>query len=367
LLVDIRKGTVVERAFCLDAARHLGLFRRYPASFALPDRWISWWPGAYLAGLGLIRRYQPDALWSTFPIPTAHKIGRSLHRRSGLPWIADFRDPMVQLDDPVDPILWRAYDRIEQATIASSQLNIFTTEGTCALYRARYAHRPSASFAVVENGYDEEVFASLPEDSRSPKAALGGRVMLLHSGAIYPLERDPTQLFLALKELGSNGVVSPGTLQVRLRATGHDAEIRRMITDSGVAGLVELVPPVSYRDAISEMLLADGLLILQAGQVKTQIPAKVYEYLRAGRPILALTDSDGDTARVLAAAGVRHIARINSVQEIARVMEDFLDHIRAGTAPKPDVEVVRRASRRNRTRELAGLLDRVIGEQALLR
>ena len=360
-LVDIPAGTVVERAFCLDAARHLGFFRRYPASLARPDRWMSWWPGAVLAGLRLVRRYHPDVLWSTFPIPTAHRIGEALHTRTGLPWIADFRDPMVQPDDPADPVLWRAYERVEQATIAKSQLNVFTTEGTCALYRARYPQQSPARFAVVENGYDEEVFSSLGEPSAGRRHAGDGRLLLLHSGAIYPLERDPTQLFLALRELESRGVISSATMRVRLRATGHDAEMGRMIAECGVADLVELAPPVSYRDAISEMLSADGLLILQATQVRTQVPAKVYEYLRAGRPVLALTDPDGETARVLASAGVRHIAPIDSQREIVPVIADFLEHVRANTAPTPDAEFVRRASRRNRAGELAALLDQTIG------
>jgi hypothetical protein len=358
-LIDIPRGIVVERAFCLDAARHLGLFRRYPARFARPDRWISWWPLAVLKGLQLVARYKPRALWSTFPIPTAHKIGRSLHRRTRLPWIADFRDPMVQPDDPADPVLWDAYERVEQATIADSQLNVFTTAGTCELYRARYKHRPDASFAVVENGYDEEVFSSLTQGTLSPVPDIERCLVLLHSGAIYPLERDPTQLFLALKDLAAKGVVSSRTLQVRLRASGHDREIRKMIVDCGVADIVALAPPVSYREAILEMLAADGLMILQGGQVKTQVPAKVYEYLRAGRPILALTDPDGDTAHVLSAAGVRHLARIDSRQEIARVVEDFLGQVRANAAPKPDEDFARRASRRNRAGELAALLDQV--------
>jgi glycosyltransferase involved in cell wall biosynthesis len=258
-------------------------------------------------------------------------------------------------------MLWDAYERVEQATIADSQLNVFTTAGTCELYRARYKDRPEASFVVVENGYDEEVFTSLKDGPVSPEP--DGCLLLLHSGAIYPLERDPTQLFLALKELVAKGTVSPRTMRVRLRATGHDSEIRKLIADCGVADIVELAPPVSYRDAISEMLAADGLIILQGGQVKTQVPAKVYEYLRAGRPIFALTDPDGDTAGVLAAAGVRHIARIDSKQEIARVIEGFLGQVRANTAPKPDEDFVRRASRRNRAGELAALLDRVAERQ----
>jgi hypothetical protein len=106
------------------------------------------------------------------------------------------------------------------------------------------------------------------------------------------------------------------------------------------------------------MTQADGLLVLQADQVQTQIPAKLYEYLRARRPILALTNPAGDTGRLLARAGVAHIARLDSADDIVRVMSAFLSGIRNGTVPAPDASLVARASRRSRTSELASLLHR---------
>jgi glycosyltransferase involved in cell wall biosynthesis len=359
LLPDVPAGVVVERAFCLDTARHLGFARRYPGWLARPDRWISWLPAAVLAGVRMIRRYRPCALWSTFPIPTAHMIGHWLGGRSGLPWLADFRDPMVQPGDPADPLLWRAYERVERKTIARSQLNVFTTDAMRELYRERYPDTPPERFAVVENGYDEEVFASLPPASQAKRR--DGPLVLLHSGAIYPLERDPTQLFVALGDLRSRGIVSRETLELRLRATGHDAEIAKLIEGTGVGELVKLAPALPYREAIAEMVAADGLLILQAGQVQTQVPAKAYEYLRAGRPILGLTDPAGDTARVLANAGVAPIAPTASREAIARVLAEFLAGVRAGQVPAPDPSVVRLASRRGRTGQLASLLDREAG------
>src|SRR5688572_19252748 len=83
---------VIERAFALDSARHLALGGRYPGFLARPDRWVTWWLGAVPKGMAMIRRYRPAAIWSTYPIASAHKIGHTLHRLSGLPWIADFRD-----------------------------------------------------------------------------------------------------------------------------------------------------------------------------------------------------------------------------------------------------------------------------------
>jgi glycosyltransferase involved in cell wall biosynthesis len=358
LLRDIPPGVLVRRAFSLDAARDLSFRRRYPAAWARPDRWISWLPAAVCSGLALIRKHRPSALWSTFPIPTAHLIADRLHRATGIPWVADFRDPMVQPDDPSDPALWRSVERVEQRTLASASLNIFTTEGTRAMYRSRYSRLPPDRFAVVENGYDEEAFAGLASAIAVRRADEPRR--LLHSGAIYPLERDPTALFRALQILRRAGLISPDRLRVTFRATGHDAAIRSMIDAAGVADLVEIAPPIAYRDALREMMNADGLLLLQAAQVRTQVPAKVYEYMRAGRPVIALTSPGSETARVLDEARIGHVARIDDEHDVARVLDGFLRSADAGSVPKPERAVVERASRRSRTGELAGLLERVV-------
>ncbi len=115
-----------------------------------------------------------------------------------------------------------------------------------------------------------------------------------------------------------------------------------------------------YRDALREMCVAAGLLVLQAANCNQQIPAKLYEYLRAGRPILGLADPAGDTAQALSAAGVRHIAALEDQAAMETAIERFVTDLRTAGAASPDVDLVRRASRRERTRELAALLDRAV-------
>src|SRR5882724_12364299 len=66
-LAEIPQDVVVERAFAIDAARHLSVRGRYLRIMALPDQWASWWWPAVLAGLKTIRRYQPSIIWSTYP------------------------------------------------------------------------------------------------------------------------------------------------------------------------------------------------------------------------------------------------------------------------------------------------------------
>ena len=78
------------------------------------------------------------------------------------------------------------------------------------------------------------------------------------------------------------------------------------------------------------MLRADALLVLQASNCNEQIPAKLYEYLRAGRPIVALTDPAGDTAGVVRAAGLDAIARLDSVDDTVALLRRFIASVRGG-------------------------------------
>ena len=354
-LADLPPDTIVERAFALDASRHIAVMGRYPGFAARPDRWVTWWFGAVPKGLKMIREYRPHALWSTYPVATAHKIGQTLHRLSGLPWIADFRDPMAQDGYPADPKTWKSFREIEERALHSASFCVFAAPGAARTYRERYPDVPAARVSVVENGYDEESFTRLGNPDKSP--LLPGTFTLVHSGIVYPSERDPTQLFQALRLMLDEERLKPGELRLRLRASAHEDMLGKLIDKFRVGSVVELCPPIPYRDALQEMVRADGLLVLQASNCNDQIPAKVYEYLRCKRPILALTDPRGDTASLLRKAGIPDIAPLDSAAAIAVELRRFLDRAKRGEPVLPGATLVAEASRSHRARELGILLD----------
>lgn len=357
LLAEVPEATRVVRALAFDTARHFSIAGRYPGLLATPDRWVSWLPGAVAAGLAIIGRQRPQVIWSTYPIATAHMIGATLQRISGLPWIADFRDPMAQPGYPADARVWRSFKRLEERAAERAALCTFTTPGAARLYGERYP-RARERMVVLENGYDEESFAAV-EAAGAPCAPLNpGTVTLLHSGVVYPHERDPAPLLAALGRLLRDGGLHPGQLKIRFRAPGHDALLQGLADRHGVAQLVEICPPLPYREALHEMLCADALLVMQGAGCNDQIPAKIYEYLRAGRPIVCLSDPAGDTAAVLRAAGVRAFARMSCADEIAALLPRVVERVGAGREPVPDPTTVRGASRRGRAQAFAALLDR---------
>lgn len=357
-LADVPDQVRVYRAFALDTARHLTCRGRYPRILALPDRWVSWWLGAIPTGWYLIKKYKPDVIWSTYPIATAHLIGLTLHRMTGIPWIADFRDPMVEPPDyPPSPLIYRAYEWVENKTIRHCAGAAFTTPGTLQGYRTRFAHIDPSRFRLIENGYDESSFTAITRLVNP--VAESERITLLHSGIIYPSERDPTCLFEALSVLLKRGTISADSLHIILRASHHENHLQSLIDRFGIGTIVSLAPPISYKEALSEMMAVDGLLVLQAANCNNQIPAKLYEYLRAQRPILALTDPIGDTAEKLRSMGIDTIVPLDSKEAIMEGLCRFLALLRENNAPIASMDKILSNSRETIAYELTKLLNSV--------
>lgn len=352
---EIPTEALVTRAFALDAARHMSVRGRYPRWMALPDRWTSWLLGAVPAGLRIVRTHRPAAIWSTYPIASAHLVALTLSRITGLPWIADLRDPMTDKGYPTDPLTHRVYGWIERKTVENCAVAVCTTPGAVRAYRTRYPHLPSGRFALIENGFDEESFDDVRPQPRTQEEPF----TLIHSGVIYPSERDPSALFEAIGTLLRSGRISPRNFRLVLRASGHDTFLATLLCKAGIGQVVALAPHIPYAQALSEMLSADGLLVLQGANCNEQVPAKVYEYLRAARPILALTDAAGDTADVLRGAGIDTLAPLDDAAAIAGALQRFMAMAKAGAAPVAQPELVASHSRRMRSAELARLLDRV--------
>lgn len=359
LLKSIPAGTQVVRAPALDAAKHLSIKGKYPGWFALPDRWASWWPGGVAAGMRLIREQKPDVIWSTYPIATAHLIGYSLAKRAGLPWIADFRDPMINGGYPSNRLQRKIWQWLESRVLQQATRCVFTTERAAQTYRERYPSH-AAKCMVIENGFDEEAFeGNIPNRMGVPE----GSLLMLHSGIIYPKDRDPSAFFQAVSTLLERGMLSRERLCIRFRAPHHVDELKTLSERHGLADVVDVAPPIPYRQAIAEIMGSDLLLVFQGKNFNTQIPAKVYEYLRSGNPMLALLDKSGDTAVQLRQFSWVGIADIEDSDDIAKALlawkarsTNGVDHFLI----KSDAEKVASFSRAAQTGRLSDLISELL-------
>src|SRR6185312_9510646 len=116
--------------------------------------------------------------------------------------------------------------------------------GAVRIYRERYLATPPDHFALIENGYDEELFTPFDADAR--RALEPGTLTLLHSGIVYPDERDPTALFDALARLRRDDPVVAARFKIRFRAPVHDNLLRTLARRFDVETVIDIAPPIPY-------------------------------------------------------------------------------------------------------------------------
>lgn len=355
-LALIPSGLEVIRASGLDTRRDLSIRGRYPRLLALPDRWVSWSFAAILKGLRVIFQKKIDVVFTTFPIASAVWVGLALHRLTRKPWIVDFRDPLTEDHHPRDRTTWRVWRWLEQQAMRRASLLLFTARSTLRMYRQRYPEIPGEKFLLLPNGYDEEDFIHVHGASASKPAH---PVHLLHSGLVYPEERDPRAFFRALARLHEEGKISAETLNLSFRAAGFEDTYNPAIQELGLSGIVHFLPRIPYTQALQECADTDALLVMQAANCDHQIPAKTYEYLRLGKPILGLTTDGGDTAALLREVGGATVTDLHDENAIYESLPRFLAAVADGSHPLPSRDLAARYARQNLARELTNHLNRL--------
>jgi glycosyltransferase involved in cell wall biosynthesis len=262
----------------------------------VPDARIGWLPWGLERGLSIAREHQVDAILSSSPPATAHLIARGIARRTGLPWVADFRDPWSEIHFYQGKLRlgpMKRLDRaLEQSVLDEATRLLFVSRGDLARARERLADPDKCHF--IPNGYDEGDFAGLPQ-----KRPLGGPFTLMHLGAVGR-ERTPTGLIEAIAKMKAEGRMRPESF--RLEFVGEvEPSVRGEIERAGITEYVHYSGYRSHREALALASSAGALLLLITHSKNNShiIPGKTFEYLRLGQPLMVYGPQAGETARVV--------------------------------------------------------------------
>jgi len=294
----------VVRTQFIDVKRHLAIRGSYPSFLAIPDRWIGWWLWAVATGRRVLKDDPADVIYSTSPHATAHLIAFSLARRLRIRWVADFRDPWYE--EPPEPGTTRfgqfAARRLERLVARRADRIVASTVRLRDTLAARYPGKPKEEFVAIPNGYDEEDFSDVTGLSTSSADEL----LILHAGSLSESFRDPRPVFEAVGRAAEAGLLDPSRIRFRFLGGGpfgESPEMKEAVKSAGLMSRVDFLPRVSYEASLAELSRAGVLLLLQASTDTVDlVPAKLFEYLRAGRPVLAFVPV-GATAEILRDTG----------------------------------------------------------------
>ncbi|MBV9816446.1 MAG: glycosyltransferase [Alphaproteobacteria bacterium] len=328
----------------LDSSLWERLRRHYLALIHVPDPRADWLRTAIPAGRQLIEEAKPEIVFASAPPNTGLIVASRLARAYNLPWVADFRDLWV--DNPYyDEPSWRKpVDAILERRVLKHAAGLVTVSPISA-DQLRRRHGKTAT--VVYNGYAEEDFPS-----HWPTEEAGETLTIGYLGSIYGGFRDPSALFAAIALL-------PDRLRARMNVEFFsDAEDAVLAAAAAhrMESIVVVKPRIPYREALERQMEADVLLLLQSSDDRDEgnLPAKLFEYLYARRPILFIGYKDGIGARLVIERGAGLVS--SSPAEIRDQLERWLDDKRAGRLGTLDRSVARGLSRHDQYAKLERIL-----------
>jgi hypothetical protein len=333
----------------------------YPMHLPKVLRWAIpyglWWPYARTAAAKAVVLHRPNVVLTSGPPHFTHLLGRFVQKTYGLPWVADFRDPWVTTEGfrgPTRPAeRWELY--WERQVMRCADAILANAPGALALFRSAYPAFAGKT-SCLTNGFDPESF---PERPASPAGEREGPVRILHAGELYA-GRDPRPLLDAIAGIPA-GSVPPFRLEFLGRTTYEkDADLPAEARLRGIESLVLCRGQVGYRQSLAEMCGADVLLLMDSPGRKVGVPAKLYEYIGAGRSILLTGEEEGDSAAILRDSGMAHrIAPCADVGRIRQALIDLVQGVASGQLRPGTAEQRQRFSRQALTGQLAETLARV--------
>jgi glycosyltransferase involved in cell wall biosynthesis len=304
----------------------------------------------------LARQWRADLVYSSSPPYTCALLGRRIARRAGIPWVPEFRDPWSGfLSAPRRPEPARSVEhRLERGVYQDAPRLVIAWKGIAADFRGKYPEGDASKFRHIPNGYDPEDFAGV-----APR--VNDRFTVVYTGSMYGV-RNPDPFLVAVARLLERGAVDPEGFRVRFVGRfGED--VRAMFRRPELRGTVEERGYLPHAESVAELLGAHALLLVVDDVAGSEgiVPGKVYEYLGARRPLLALAP-EGDVAELVRRTRAGAVLRRDDVAGIAGAVAALHEEWkRTGTTRFPgDPVAVEAESRRERTRELAQVLNEVV-------
>ncbi|MDN3202824.1 glycosyltransferase family 4 protein [Algoriphagus sediminis] len=317
------------------------------ANLLIPDPRIFWVKPSVKTLLEKIEELNIDAMITTGPPHSMHLIGAKIHDQTGLPWIADFRDPWSEWElwDELEVRPWalKKHQSLEADVLANA--NAVTTISQT--FKSDLERLSGRKIELLTNGYDP---ADLPSGFSKKKFKSGG-FRLVYTGIIDSI-RNPIPVLRAFKN-----EFEPTLEDVKFTFVGQVSDVVRNFVqmDDWLSKHVEFPGYFSHEKVFEFYARADVLVLILTNtkNSKGNIPGKLFEYLSTGVPILALGDSDGDSAKILKDSGGGEVLAHQDELGIQRaIRRHFLDEEK--TCDKTDLE---KFSRKNLTKKLASILD----------
>jgi glycosyltransferase involved in cell wall biosynthesis len=314
---------------------------------AVPDEGVTWNMTAVPAAIRIAREHRIDAVLTTSPPGSVHLVGAAVQKATGARWVADMRDsPFAHPHRRAESAAVRAKERAQEAlarfVVRRADAVSCVSEAIAAEVRAL---GPRGRVVTIPNGCDFDDFAGL-------EYTPGSRLRVTHTGSFFG-KRDPRPALQALHDSGVDAV---------MRFVGDFRSTDRAWAEQlGLGDRLELIPYAPRATSLALQRDSEALLLLipdAGGRGRGVLSGKVFEYLAAGRPLLAAVPPEGAAADLIREVDAGVVVAPDDVEGIARALGELAARFADGGLPDVVLssEWRDRLSRRARVEETADLL-----------
>ena len=295
-----------------------------------------------------------DLIVSTGPPQSMHIIGMKLARETGLPWIADFRDPWTKIFYFKHLSMTRMTERWHQKMEKKVLDEATAVVAVSPLVQQEFQAMTQTPVELITNGFDECDFES--GERSEPAGAEGQDFTLTHTG-LFAADGNPTVLWEVLKEKCNKDETFRKSLKIKLIGK-TDRQIKEAIQE---AGLDDNLIDMGYQPhavAVEQQRMA-SLLILplrKEPEYKAVLPGKLFEYLASWRPVLGIGQPDGAMSMILNQTKTGIVLDWNDKASLAKYIDYCWERHTKGCLTVEDADISQ-FTRRNLTRRMAELFD----------
>jgi glycosyltransferase involved in cell wall biosynthesis len=315
-------------------------------NFFIPDARKYWIKPSVAYLESYLQENSIDAIITTGPPHSLHVIGKQLKERTGVKWLADFRDPWTTIGYHKHLKLTKRAakkHKLLEKQVLDNADKILTTSFTTA---SDFRQLTNTAVEVITNGYDITTEA---------KPTLDTKFSLSHIGSLLS-ERNPEVLWKVLAELCQESKDFAKDLQLKLIGTVSDAVIES-ITQHGLFNYTEIVGYQPHDKVRSLQRASQVLLLLEINSIDTRgiIPGKLFEYMASERPILAIGPKDWDVQQIIAKTNTGNVFEYHQHSELKEKIQSLYNDYR-NNALKVHAIGLQQYSRKALTKQLANTL-----------
>ena len=317
-------------------------------NFFIPDARKNWVKPSVEYLSKYIAENSIDTIITTGPPHSLHLIGMELKQKSGVKWLADFRDPWTTIGYHKQLKLTKAshkkHKRLEKQVLNDADQVIVTSFRT----KKEFHEITNQPISVITNGYDTV---------ETKNVALDTKFSLAHIGSLLS-ERNPVILWEVLRDITREDKEFEAHFQLNLVGS-LSVEILKSLDNYGLSHYANIVGYVSHKEAIAFQKKSQILLLIEidSEDTKSIIPGKLFEYMVSNRPIMALGPKDSDVEQIIKTTNTGHYFYYSDYDKLRNQILEYFKAFKKNNLQSHPIGL-EQYSRKSLTKQLALLIEK---------